>query len=161
VSLPQVAHLVGLGDDVAQDPLEGYVGERLLAGHHLELVDDALVGRVGHGDEHAVSLHQHRQDAVSLGHFPRHQLEIVGPNHDLGQIDPRAATLLAERLERGVLVDHPVEGKPRDQREIAWPLVAQGVGQLLGRNRPMLEQNAPDGFLLLHHLRPCPGCGYP
>ena len=77
----------------------------LLAGDELELVDDALVVRVGHGEEDAVAAHEDGQDPVRLGHLARHHVEVLEDDGDLGEVDAGDAVLLGEGAQGVDLLD--------------------------------------------------------
>ena len=115
----------------------------LLAGDELELVDDALVVRVGHREEDAIAAHEDRQDAVRLGHLARHDVEVVEHDRHLRQVDPGHAVLLGQSAERIDLVDRPLAHEDRGER-------LRRREALLGLER---------GFELLLRIRAFAGAG--
>ena len=77
----------------------GDVRVDLLAGDELQLVDHALVVGVRHGHEDAVAADQDRQDPACLGHFARHNAQVIEHDGHLGEVDPGHAMLLGQRAQ--------------------------------------------------------------
>ena len=105
VLLPPCFCLVGRGNGLEKGPMNGDVWIDFLPRHELELVDDALVVRVRHGQEDSFAAHQYGKNSMALGDFGRHDVEMVKENRHLREVDPGYAVLFGEGTEGFDLVD--------------------------------------------------------
>ncbi len=129
------------------------VREDLLAGHELQLVDDALVVRIGHRHEEAVAAHEDRQDAMGFGDLARHGIQMFEHDGDLREVDARHPVLLGEGAQRVHLVDRALvdELGREGSRRTGAPLRSQRGLEILLRHQLSLEQDLAERPLLVAH----------
>ena len=145
--IDEVLELGFPGEHGAQLHVRWQRGAQLVHRHHVE--------HLGGGDcEHAlVGLEGDRQHPLAPGEFLRHELERVGVDHDLREVDG----LLADSA-RHEIADHRLgdesqtHQQPPDRHALRF-LLGERDAQLVGRDQSLLHQQLAEPHLAARRVR--------
>ena len=139
----QLLLIVGvmLLDQVPQGELAREHREEIEPGDELEIFQQAVVGRIGHGDGEGTALPLERKNHRLGRQVGRHQLDDLGIDFEAGKIHRRHAILPGQELG-----DLQLGHQPQLDQDVAKPMLArllldEGLRQLLPRDQPLAEQD--------------------
>jgi hypothetical protein len=138
--------LVQLLDDALEREFSPDDGEDVVARDELEVVQDAEVGRIGHGHGEGATVALEREDEILDRDVGRDQLRDAGVDLELGEVHRRHLVLPGEHLrELGFLDETELDEVIADPGS-ALPLLLKGLFQLLTRNEPLANEEVTETF---------------
>ena len=116
-------------------------GKQIEAGDELEVFQQAVIGRIGHGDrERAAFALERKHDALG-GHLGGNQLDDLRIDLEPGEIDRRHAILPGQDLGDLQLLDQPELDQDVAQPVLGVLLLGEGLPELLSGDQAFTEQD--------------------
>jgi hypothetical protein len=144
-------------DELAQHHLAREHREQVVAGDELEVVEQAVIARVGHGHREGPTLALQRQHDVLRRHLARNQLEDAGVDLEFREVHGRHAELAREQLGDLQLGHEPQPGHRVTQALLGRSCLRLGRLQLLASQQSFLQKEITQQIGPYRHRchRPC------